>query len=54
MIIRLILCFFTAVALTMRFALPEELGELAGGSKMLNIFYNFQLSLSGTDRKSVV
>ena len=29
MIIRLVLCFFTAVALTMRFALPEELGELA-------------------------
>ena len=54
MIIRLILCFFTAVALTMRFALPEELGELAGGSKMLNIFYNFQLSLSGTMAASTV
>ncbi len=48
MIIRLIMCFFTALALCMRFELPEELNEFAGGSRMLNIFYNFQLSLTGT------
>src|SRR5699024_619861 len=48
MIVRLIMCFITAVALCMRFELPEELNALAGGSRMLNIFYNFQLSLTGT------
>ena len=48
MIVRLIMCFITAVALCMRFELPEELNSLAGGSRMLNIFYNFQLSLTGT------
>lgn len=48
MILRLIMCFFTALSLCLRFELPEQLNEFAGGSRMLNIFYNFQLSLTGT------
>ena len=42
------MCFIAAVALSMRFDLPEGLAEFAGGSRALNIFYNFQLSLTGT------
>lgn len=48
MIIRFILCFFTAIALNIRFEIPNNLSQIAGNSSILNIFYNFQLSLSGT------
>lgn len=48
MIVRVVMCFIAAVALSMRFDLPEGLAEFAGGSRALNIFYNFQLSLTGT------
>lgn len=48
MVIRLIMCFFAAIALSIRFPVPEGLEEAAGGSRMLNILYNFQLSLTGT------
>ncbi len=48
MVIRLIMCFFASIALSIRFPVPEGLEKAAGGSKMLNILYNFQLSLTGT------
>ncbi len=48
MVIRLIMCFLAAIALSIRFPVPEGLEEAAGGSRMLNILYNFQLSLTGT------
>lgn len=48
MIIRIIKCFFSAIALSIKFPLPEGIEQLTGGNRVLDLFYNFQLSLSGT------
>lgn len=48
MIIRFIMCFFSAIALSIRFELPEGLEQITGGSRILEVFYNLQSSLSGT------
>lgn len=48
MIIRFIMSFLAALALNMRFDIPEDMNRLASSSRMLNIFYNFQGSLTGT------
>lgn len=48
MIIRFIMSFLAALALNIRFDIPEDMNRLASQGKMLNIFYNFQGSLTGT------
>ncbi len=48
MLIRFIMSFLAALALNIRFDIPEDMNRLASQSKMLNIFYNFQGSLTGT------
>lgn len=48
MIVKFILCFFTAIALNIRFEISEELSQMTGESSLSKIFCNFQLSLSGT------
>lgn len=48
MIIRFIMSFLAALALNMRFGIPEDMNRLANNSRVLNVFYNFQGSLTGT------
>ena len=48
MVIRFIMSFLAALALNIRFDIPQDMNHLASESKMLNIFYNFQGSLTGT------
>ena len=48
MIIRFIMSFLAALALNIRFDIPEDMNRFASQGKMLNIFYNFQGSLTGT------
>lgn len=48
MVIRFIMSFLAALALNIRFDIPQDMNHLASESKMLNIFYNFQESLTGT------
>lgn len=48
MIIRFIMSFLATLALNIRFDIPQDMNHLASESKMLNIFYNFQGSLTGT------
>lgn len=48
MIIRFIMCFFSAIALSIRFELPEGLEQITDGSRLLDVFYNLQSSLFGT------
>ena len=48
MIVKFILCFFTSIALNIRFEIPEELSQMTGESSLSKIFSNFQNSLSGT------
>lgn len=48
MVIRFIMSFLAALALNIRFDIPQDMNHLASESKMLNISYNFQGSLTGT------
>lgn len=48
MIIRFIMCFFTSISLNITFIPPENLKQITCENKLLDIFYNFQSSLTGT------
>ena len=48
MIVKFVLCFFTSIALNIRFEIPEELSQMSGESSLSKLFSDFQSSLSGT------